>query len=53
MSGKLYRFPSPTEVDRVFYDKPEFTAEPEGVMFSSPCEVNWVVYDRKKSKESS
>lgn len=28
----------------MFYDKPEFTIEPEGVIFPSPTEVNWVVY---------
>ena len=37
-------FPAPLEVDRVFYDKPEFTVEPEGVMFPSPREVNRVFY---------
>ncbi|WP_125421038.1 hypothetical protein [Streptococcus mitis] len=37
-------FPSPREVDRVFYDKPEFTIEPEGVIFPSPTEVNRVFY---------
>jgi hypothetical protein len=41
-------FPSSTEVDRVFYDKPEFTVEPEGVMFSSPLEVNRLVYESFK-----
>ena len=28
----------------MFYDKSEFTVEPEGVMFPSPREVNWVSY---------
>ena len=40
----IYAFPSPREVDRVFYDKPEFTVEPEGVMFPSPTEVNTLFY---------
>ena len=44
-------FPSPTEVDRVFYDKPEFTVEPEGVMFSSPLEVNRVSYQLNQKNQ--
>ena len=28
----------------MFYDKPEFTIEPEGVIFPSPTEVNRVFY---------